>query len=97
LGHHPPPHPPRQLHEALTSLFEVRPETADWPVHLLDMEPDDAPESPLDGLLTTVETDVMTDEQGPVVALTAWWRYPQWKARTDALASLTPSPAKETP
>lgn len=79
----------RQVVDALLALFEQMPETADWPVHLLDMTEEKMPESPLDGLVTSVETDVMSEEQGPVVSLVAWWNYPAWRGRIDAATAAT--------
>lgn len=59
----------------LQELVNRKPETAEWPVHLLDMDDgDDISEQKEDGkecLLTTVETDCFSEKQGPVVSLVA--------------------------
>lgn len=56
---------------ALTKLKEDRPEFGSLRVHLLDME-DELPEDEFSGLLTHVETDAMSREQGLVLSLMAW-------------------------
>lgn len=81
-GQHPPtasvwePREPMTLEnviEALTKLLESRPKMAAWPVHILDMEPDDDPvEHTWDGLVTRIETDCFSEEQGMIVSLLAW-------------------------
>ncbi len=55
-----------QLIDQLLALREQDPSYGDLLVHLLDMEGDG------DGLLTKVELDSFTEEQGLVVSLQSW-------------------------
>ncbi len=55
-----------QLIDQLLALREQDPSYGDLLVHLLDMEDDG------DGLLTKVELDSFTEEQGLVVSLLSW-------------------------
>ena len=60
-----------ELRDALTKLIEQRPNLAELPVHLLDMNPEH--EGPASGILTDLETDMWDpDEQGLVLSLTSW-------------------------
>jgi hypothetical protein len=58
--------------ERLTAIVVQQPEIADWPVRVIDMEDENEPEQPWDGLVTLVETDCVSQMQGLVVSLLAW-------------------------
>ena len=64
-----------QVLAALNALAERKPETLNWPVHILDMGTvggEDDPDEKLGGLVTEVGTDMYSEEQGRVVDLVAW-------------------------
>lgn len=56
-------------------MIAKRPEIADWPIHILDLDDgDDVPEEKEDGrecLATTVQIDKFSEKQGWVVSLCA--------------------------
>lgn len=74
---------------ALTKLVERDAMYGDWPVHILDMDPDRdkvpaPPENMWDGLVTHIETDCFQAQQGNVVGLFAWRdRFPQHGGKSE--------------
>jgi hypothetical protein len=65
----------REIMTQLEDLAAARPEVLEWPVHILDMETRDGKDDPderLGALVTLVETDCYSKEQGNVVSLVAW-------------------------
>ena len=56
------------LQEALAKLMEQHPDIADWPVHLLNVEPEDEDNDDT-GLLNQVETDKFSETGPNVVSL----------------------------
>ncbi len=56
------------LIEALQRIKELYPDYSARPVHMLDMEDADSGDS----LITHVEVDTFTEEQGPVTSLMSW-------------------------
>lgn len=74
VAKHSPPHEPltaAELLDALQKLLKNYPEWADRYVHILNMNDDDEDDI-THGLVTHLETDCITDEQGLVVSLMAW-------------------------
>lgn len=69
-----PPCEPLPASSVIQRMQAVIDQHGDLPVFILDMDPDsDGPdEHEWDCLVTHVEFDVMSDEQGPVVRLVAW-------------------------
>lgn len=64
----------RQLIEGIEALIAKLPEAADYPVHMLDMTPDD--ETTDGGIVTEVEVDLFDGEQGWVLSLISDTRPP---------------------
>lgn len=69
----------QQVVDAITKQTEAHPESALWPVHILDMGDDGEEQTVMDGLVTTVEVDCMDEKQGPVISLTSWPNERAWR------------------
>lgn len=56
----------QQLVDQLATMIRMKPSLADWPVHVLA---DDNEDEATHGLLTDIEMDMYSEEQGWVISL----------------------------